>query len=775
MTPARRPKSDAAVASDSPSSEALSPGRFDAYARRLVPALVTAIAIATPLMPTESLAQGTQILLQLLALLGLALWALGQWRYPNRTFTGGSVEFALAAFLAWFTLSAVRMADQGQSRLTINVAWGWLAGGVLWLLVRQSLQTPRMLRAFLAVYAAFAVCIASYGFYQTTVVMPRDRAAFRIDPDAVLREAKVTAPEGSALRDQFRNRLESREPLATFALTNSLAGFLLPVLLVAGGVLLQRPPTDDVWRTRVAWGIAALVIAACLLLTKSRSAYLATAAGGALLAATTWLSGRRLGWKVPLLAAATIGLLVIAATATGYLDIQVLSEAKKSLGYRWEYWQATLAMLDDYPVNGCGPGNFQLFYTTYKLPQSSEVIADPHNFPLEIAASAGWPALMLGLGVAGLWGYALLRRDPPAVTPRPTGSPFAGPPQAQRDGAEDDSTTPIYVGAVLGLLIGGLNAFLAGFPVDGSLVVILVLVGGALCWGFAPWIDRGTTPAAALSIGVVALGINLLAAGSLSFPAVANGWWIGGAAALNLAEQSTGRRRAPAWLFVLVLLSTLPLLGLFFVTCYRPVFTSRTNLALAEEAFRQRQVAAAIAHLEGAAADDPWASEPWRQLAALHQRLWLATRDNDARREFETAVLTALRRDPRSQTARRELAALYFEAYRELNDRPSLLNAIALYDDAVKLYPNQAELRAQLAWVLYVAGEESRCRNEAEQGLALDHRNSHLEQKLDQRQVLDFPRGKAVSSQVSARPFGTNARECLEQLLWPRRRPSEKP
>ena len=39
------------------------------------------------------------------------------------------------------------------------------------------------------------------------------------------------------------------------------------------------------------------------------------------------------------------------------LDVQVLSEAPLSVRYRLEYWRSTAAMIADYPLFGCGPGN----------------------------------------------------------------------------------------------------------------------------------------------------------------------------------------------------------------------------------------------------------------------------------------------------------------------------------------------------------------------------------------------------------------------------------
>ena len=79
------------------------------------------------------------------------------------------------------------------------------------------------------------------------------------------------------------------------------------------------------------------------------------------------------------------------------------AKAATSLGYRLQYWQATLHMIADRPWLGCGPGNFQDVYTRYKLPEASEEVADPHDFLLEVWATAGTPAMLALLGVLGLF------------------------------------------------------------------------------------------------------------------------------------------------------------------------------------------------------------------------------------------------------------------------------------------------------------------------------------------------------------------------------------
>ena len=113
--------------------------------------------------------------------------------------------------------------------------------------------------------------------------------------------------------------------------------------------------------------------------------------------------------RIALAAGVAVSLAVAAIVVSGGFDQQRLAGAGKSLGYRLEYWRSTLAMIGDHPWLGCGPGQFQDAYTQYKLPQASEEIRDPHNFVLEVWATAGSPAaLALVVGLA-LFVYRVTR------------------------------------------------------------------------------------------------------------------------------------------------------------------------------------------------------------------------------------------------------------------------------------------------------------------------------------------------------------------------------
>ncbi len=168
--------------------------------------------------------------------------------------------------------------------------------GLCFFLARQLIVTPREARAVAAVMVALAVAVSGYGLYQRAYELPHTRAKYEANPDRALRDAGLWFPPHSPERKLFEDRLANTEPMATFALTNSLAGFLAPWLVVLAGMIGGAGRN----RKRLAGMLILLIpIAACLLLTKSRSGY-AGACVGLLL---VWLLCRgrrvRIGWKLP--------------------------------------------------------------------------------------------------------------------------------------------------------------------------------------------------------------------------------------------------------------------------------------------------------------------------------------------------------------------------------------------------------------------------------------------------------------------------------------------
>jgi len=399
------------------------------------------------------------------------------------------VERLLLLLTGWYVLAALWGMIHGCPRAVINSTCEWLGIVAAFLLLRRFLKTEGECRAVLVVFFCVAGGFALYGVYQYYWEFPALRASFRQDPSRFLQEAGIYLPPGSREASLFLARLRSGEPLATFSLANSLAGFLLVWFVVGLGLALsglrqlreaksrpeimeeRRPagrwqparkktgekgksesqgnlqswvagrllilprilcPPGWQWRAFVGLAVALLgVIAWVIILTRSRSAYVAT---GFALTLFLWNEfsrafsarmrhgsegqGFRTGklWfrKIPreLFFGVLLGLFLGVTAITTLVvfrlshpgEHQFLSEAVKSLQFRLQYWASTLAMIADMPLLGCGPGNFQIYYTRYMLPEASEVISDPHNFLLELLATGGIPAgFLFGILVAALF------------------------------------------------------------------------------------------------------------------------------------------------------------------------------------------------------------------------------------------------------------------------------------------------------------------------------------------------------------------------------------
>ena len=114
---------------------------------------------------------------------------------------------------------------------------------------------------------------------------------------------------------------------------------------------------------------------------------------------------QRINWKLGAVAAVLLGVVVAGAILAGGVDVPILSEATRSFDYRLQYWRATLPMIAHFPLRGVGPGNFQDYYTQFKLPEASEEVGDPHNFVLEVWATAGTVAFLALVAVLAVVGW----------------------------------------------------------------------------------------------------------------------------------------------------------------------------------------------------------------------------------------------------------------------------------------------------------------------------------------------------------------------------------
>ncbi len=697
---------------------------------------VTALFVATPLVPSEAAHSGRA------AQSGLGITLLMAWfvlcaaflitaaLQRNMRLRLGATEIALLVFIALHTLSALVLADAGQPRQTLNMLWQWIGLGVAYLLVRQVVRTPEESRAVVVVMIALAVCLSMLGYDQYFRSMPQARRAYAADPDGMLAKAGIIAPEGSVDRVQFENRLNSTEPIATFTLANSLAGFLAPWLLCGLGIAALNWSNRELrMRVAVSAGASVLLISGCFVLTKSRSATLAVAFGAAVLIRYGRRNGWHLQWKSVIAVTGSLAALIALAAAVGGLDLLVLTESLKSSLYRLQYWRATVAMILDAPWFGCGPGNFQQSYTAYKLPEASETIADPHNFLLEIWSTAGTPAMLAFLGV--LVCFVIQLRSGLSAS------------RSQATPHEPDDigcVRAVYWGALAGVPFGFISGLVVGYVPDTAMFIVGLPVAAAVMVSLHPWVLRGRLPAVVLIASACVVLINLSAAGGISFPGVALTFWLLMATALNLSAESRHirefSRRAAGAIAVAAGLVAL----LYWYSTFAPVLNLLTMLARANVLQSQGELLEAERSLLAATEADSYSAEPWQALAQLRLAMWLNGPDASHETGFAEAARETLNRERRSSAAHQAYGDWYLSAFRAKNEQRFLDEAIVGYRRAVELYPNYNLIHAQLAWALQVAGRLDESRAEAEEAVRLDELNPHREQKLSKQSVFDAPR-----------------------------------
>ncbi len=441
----------------------------------------------------------------------------------------GSRWILVSIFLliGWLSLVTLSVDGRGNARFAFNGYWQWVAQTML-LVGAVSLQAvPGFRRGLMALMISLAFGTALYGVVHYWILLPALRAV--ADPTSV--GALIGAEPGSTVELLLKSRLASTEPTGPFSLTNSLAGFLGPWIvvlwscLISGWVGSNRSSQEA---RKIALGnglvwVALVTMGYVLLLTKSRTAWVATAIGclGVVLAhpeiRRRILAQIRMRWMISL---SIVGGM-IALGVVGYRrDPLLFWESGKSLAYRMEYWRGGWQLLGEHPWLGLGPCNFQQAYNRVKPIVASESPADPHNFLVELAVTGGWP--LLGGGVlVGLAFVGCIRSKR-----RNTGAASANRETLDRRAVEQTKETDFLQWGRLmsgSLLLMGLGlvgiAFLSGDS-KMTLAAFVFVGGGATAWVVLErcrWIDDGALMIAS-SWGLGCSLIHLLASGGWMQP-----------------------------------------------------------------------------------------------------------------------------------------------------------------------------------------------------------------------------------------------------------------
>jgi hypothetical protein len=732
------------------------PGRLAPPGREIAPAgwlecaaagMLSAVIVSRLLTPTDAAAVGETIWIAQFVLLNLVVWIFAAYRAGTLAVSFDCIDAAALLLCLGHVVGAmVVITGDGDGRAALNLLWEWCGVATTFFLVRRLAATPERRRSLLLVVLATAVALAGLGVWQTYGGYAESRREYALarsemeslqrsgrpaDPRAAAkweqamdraraRFASLNVPTDESSRMLFERRLQSSEPIGLFALANTLAGVLACAAVVWLGVLVESGPRASRWQSAIG-GLLGLLILYCLLLTKSRTAFVGLLSGLAVWGAGAGLrrstARRRRRW---ILAGGLLVVgLIVAAVASGGLDRFVVSESAKSLRYRFEYWQATWRMLADGPRHclfGVGAGNFRQNYLPFKLAQSSEEIADPHNMVLDVWANGGMIALagLAGICAAGL--RPLWRSARAAVAD-----------DAGRPGWRD----PLLAGGALGFLA----AFIAGGASDERMVPLFC---GWLCVVAAcRALFSRDLPAVVYAAGCAVLAVHLLGAGGIGMPAVTQ-------LVLLLVIFGAAADPPPHWELATTSRGAIAVAGVaglgLYLSCWftglTPVLSTREKLAAARyEYFDRHSPARAERELLLAAQADPWSAEPYQQLSQLAFQNWLAGSVTN-RAAFDRCVAwqrTAIDRDPQNYGGYRQLGEMYLEKFGRTAEKSDATAAADAFAMALARYPNHAAVQAGLAEALWNAGAQEAASAAARRALELDAINEqagHIDKRL---------------------------------------------
>jgi hypothetical protein len=254
----------------------------------------------------------------------------------------------------------------------------------------------------------------------------------------------------------------------------------------------------------------------------------------------------------------------------------------------------------------------------------------------------------------------------------------------------------------------------------------------ALLWR---WIVAGTLPPRAPALGVLVLAINLLAAGGISYPGVAESLWLLVALGMNEIDAAHGidpmarHHRLAAWgPAVALAVMCAALLGCYFIA-FRPVLRGARAMARANE--ERLPTGEHINRLVEVAEADPISAEPWGAIAELEvPRLMADPNAKDPSERFVLATRKFLELRPQTSSAWRRAGRWHYDLYKA-HPGPGIGEAArGYYQRAVELYPNLAALRAEYAVVLNAVGDSKAARQQVAVARELDRQTPHSDKKL---------------------------------------------
>lgn len=676
---------------------------------------LVALFVSRLLVPAEATDQGITLWQASLTFALGALFFGLQWREQRPWQMSWRLpDLAVALMVCGHLVSGVSVfMSAGNCRTALNMMWEWLALGVGWCLLRVILSTEKSRQLALQAFVLSMTSLALLGIWQHVVWYPQQAQRFerllyfteQIDTQQQLTNSETAEYQGllkelgtefATLDDAGRNAYLARvrdsvEPIGFFVLANTFALPLLLAFLVTTQQAISRFGSASRGQ-RLVLVLIPILLLYCLILTKSRTAFVGTAAGLVLILMIS-LNQTRQKMKLPrwavLSTLAGSMTILIGAYLSGGIDREVISEAPKSLQYRLEYWFASLEMLSENPILGAGPGNFRQHYVRFKYPGASEEILDPHNLLLGIWSGGGLLALC-GVVLFFVW---------PLLINHST----EGNDQTESNSASG-STAEWLVAPIAGFAVTFVVLFLLQGGWDLRLLVVATTLGLLGVVVSMTGISWKLTPAATLG-ALAAAFIHLLGASGIEMPAVV--WLLFLLAVCLLPVESASAttdagKSSSATNFAFAAACTLLLLASVF-TGLVPVQLAQTEMAIGDSLMiTENRPHLAERYYRNAASADSLSPEPYQQLGLLFVRQWDLSGRTDEEL-FQNAVeqlQNAIQRDPQAFGRYRMLGNFWDQKAAVSQSSDAAENAVEAYRHAVELYPHHATLNSEYAIAL---------------------------------------------------------------------------
>lgn len=331
-----------------------------------------------------------------LALVGL-LWLLPllwrHWPWPPPT----PFDLLLAGWCIVLSLSILVTADP---QLTLPKATGLILGLAVWRFINRLIQSPALLVKAIAVWGLLAVGFVLLGTLSANWL---DKVPTLASFVAHLPESVIILPESPELGVH----------------TNQLAGTLLLIIPFLLSMLIGFYSVRPSRLKLSGWLLLTFTAVTLLLLTQSRTGWLAFAGTLFVLCLFWWLAlppDNRLRRMVGIAALGLAAIAFLAILLIGPNRLQTVwadpaqESALGSLGsisFRQEVWRWGITAVQDFPFTGTGLGSFRAvvrrLYPLHVDP--SYDIAHAHNVFLQIALDVGLPGLVIYLAMVGLAFY----------------------------------------------------------------------------------------------------------------------------------------------------------------------------------------------------------------------------------------------------------------------------------------------------------------------------------------------------------------------------------